>query len=238
MPSASVSIDSAPSMIGSASPGSQIQIDRPIAASSDDRGQRGHEHALRTKRARQQAHHQHDDRAADHGEQRRERLVVDRRAPGPGRAARSSDRRHLRLARGAPRCVAALGALEHQLRVDARARSTTATSGAIAARPSRPSSRDSTRGPARLCMLRWKTRIMYTAASTTPALATRPNTSWSSKAPNRIRSSPTKLGEPGHGQRGQRDDQEQRGEHRRAQRHAAQPRQRLAAARPARPARR
>jgi hypothetical protein len=48
-----------------------------------------------------------------------------------------------------------------------------------------------------LCIERWKTRIMYTPASTTPTLATRPYTSLSSKAPNRIRISPTKFAEPG-----------------------------------------
>ena len=46
MPSASVSIASAPSMIGCVSPGSQFQIVSPIAAPSAASAQERHQHAL------------------------------------------------------------------------------------------------------------------------------------------------------------------------------------------------
>ena len=52
----------------------------------------------------------------------------------------------------------------------------------------------------------------------------------SSNAPNRINSSPTKFAVPGHREVREREDQEQRGEHGRAERHPAHPRQELRAA--------
>ena len=50
MPSASVSIASAPSMIGSCRPGSQIQIVRPIAVSSEPAASAGTQRSGRSGR--------------------------------------------------------------------------------------------------------------------------------------------------------------------------------------------
>ena len=80
---------------------------------------------------------------------------------------------------------------------------------------------DSTFGPTRLCIARMNSRSAYTLANTTPVKAMIAIASFVLNTPSRIRNSPTKFDEPGIASVAKRDDQEDRREHRRAEGDAA-----------------
>ena len=159
------------------SPGSQCQIDRPIAATSATSGERRAPARAARAAARTGPTISTTSDAAERREQRRERLVVDvrgldrRRHHGVGSigaasgclaAAAGVDRRdrarHSAVAPRRPRRPRS--ALEHELRVDAERDDHRDERQRAAPSSRRPMSRDSTSARRRLCIERWKNRIM------------------------------------------------------------------------------
>ena len=107
------------------------------------------------------------------------------------------------------------------LRVERRTRRSRARAGRARARRAGRCRTTRLRAARRLCIARMNARSMYTEAIATPVEAMSANTSLALNTPSRIRNSPAKFAEPGHRERRERDDQEQRREHRRAERDAA-----------------